>query len=86
MAEDSPQGPKKFPKRVTLNLDDYAHLRALADATGSENPIELINLAITALDWIVQNKQEGRTILAVGDEGDIEDQELVVELPGENDE
>ena len=84
MPESGPTGPKKFPKKVTLDLDDYSALKELAGATGSDNPVELINLAMTTLAWVVRNSKEGRTILAIGGESDIEDQELVLELPPEH--
>lgn len=77
-----PTGPKNFPKRVTLNLDDQDFLRELAGATGSETPVELMNLAISTLKWVIQSRKEGKKIYAMRTElpDGADAQELIVEV------
>ena len=74
---------KKFPKTITLNLDDQDFLRALAETTGSVSPVELVNLALGTLEWVVQSQKEGKKIYAIGGGAEPVDagaQELIVEL------
>jgi hypothetical protein len=69
----------RFPRMVTLSLDDYENLQELAGATGSANPTELIDLALSALEWVVKNKREGNVIIAEKPDGSPAD-ELLVDL------
>ncbi len=86
MTEAGPVGPKKFPKQVTLSLDDYAHLRELAGATGSANAVELINLAIGTLEWVVSNHNAGRKVIAISeDPANGEPEELLIGPPNPDD-
>lgn len=77
-------GPERFPKRVTISLDDVDGLQELAGATGSSTPGELLDVAVAALQWIVQNKKEGNRIIATKNvpEG-IEANELVFDVKAE---
>jgi hypothetical protein len=82
MAQDGPQGPKKFPRDVYLRLSDYEHLKKLAGSTGSSTPAELIDLALSALEWVIAKSQkEGKRIIATSDvEEGMDADELLVDL------
>jgi len=79
---NKPDKGTKFPKTVTLSLDDAEFLKHLAGATGSESPLELMNLAIGTLEWVVQSRKAGKKIYATSGAvpADEDVQELIVEV------
>jgi len=63
-----PTGPREFPQDVFLRLSDQERIRDLATATGSATPAELVDIALSALQWVVDRKRAGKRILAIDDD------------------
>jgi len=60
-----PTGPEKFPRTISLYLQDRHSIEELAGATGSASPAELVDIALSALEWVVKNRREGNRIIAM---------------------
>lgn len=53
-----------FPEGVYLRLRDLSGLESLAGTAGANTPAELVDLALSALEWVVENRMEGKRIYA----------------------